>query len=186
MSVIEEIYDLLEDFEMYFSLEDMEILKNLLMHHKPGLVLEVICDQLHDHRSQLNEQKIHKLRELCIKMNLPPESTWENLIFMDRVTNEPRRLFRSEDMGREFDETINAITDEVQDKLGSDQVELIREYLKYDEPELAVDTLFGNLLVEKIPVSRQSYEKIQWLLADLKSDKKSLYQGFVLKDLEGT
>ena len=145
----------------------------------------MICDQLHDHHSKLSEQKIQKLRKLCIKMNLPPESTWENLIFIDSVTNELRRLFRSEDMGQEFDEKVNAITDEVQDKLGSDQVELIREYLKYDEPELAIDTLFGNLLVEKIPVSRQSYEKIQWLLADLKSDKKNIYQGFVLKDLDG-
>jgi len=163
----------------------MDILENLLMHRKLSLALEVICDQLDNYHSYLSEHAIQKLRKLCTEMNLPPENTWEGLVFLDSITNEPRRLFRSEDMGREFDEMVNAITDEVQDELGSDCVKEIREYLKYDEPELALDVLFGSLIDEKIPISRPSFEKIQRILDGLISDEKDLYQGFVLKDLDG-
>jgi hypothetical protein len=186
MVSIEGIRELINDMRMYLSLEDMDILENLLMHRKLSLALEVICDQLYNYHSYLSEHEIQKLRKLCTEMNLPPENTWEGLVFLESLTNEPRRLFRSEDMGREFDETINAITDEVQDKLGPNRVEMVRDFLKHDEPELALDVLLGNLLDEKIPISRQSYEKIQKILAGLISVEKDLYQGFVLKDLEGT
>jgi hypothetical protein len=161
MSVIERVRDLELELKSFFKPDDLKVIENLLLHEKPDLALEVICDQLINYQSHISEAQVHELQTLTHEMNLEPEFTWQEVVFIDIKTKDLRKLFNENSKFVDMKLIIGSIVDDVEKYLKSEETKLIREFLGADEPDLAVDSLFGALEIQDVPFSKQTYKNLK-------------------------
>lgn len=138
--------------------EDEKFIQGLLKHGKIDLALEVLCDQLLDHRVYISERQGREIQELASERNLLPEYSWEFLVVYDQWTGAPKRLLREH--ADTFEVSIQAIIDEVKDCINSKTLSLIREFLESGEIVLCVETLFDCIVEKEIKLSRHSYDEL--------------------------
>jgi len=185
MSMIERVRDLALDMKAFFKSEDLKAIENLLLHEKPDLALEVICDQLVNYQSHISEAQVHELQTLTQEMDLAPESTWQEVIFIDTKTKDLQKLFNENSKFVDMNLIIGSVVDDVEKYLKSEETKLIREFLNADEPDLAVDTLFGVLETQDVFISKQTYKNLKRIATSFGLGEKYC-EKFAVKDGEVT
>jgi hypothetical protein len=162
------------------SQDDMDLVFELLAHNELGLAIELICDKLAEYNSILPESLGLKLQFVATQLMLDPLKTWEGLIIEENHSHQLRRMYRE---GADLNSYIETIFHGVCDKLNSDSIRRIREFLDYDELDLAIDSLCYGLISGKIEISKIVLNRIRTVLLDLGRDPDE-WKGFVIKEKE--
>ena len=185
MSITERVRDLALDLKAFFKSEDLKAIENLLLHEKPDLALEALCDQLTNYHSHIPEKQFREIQNLTQEMNLEPEFTWQGLIFIDAETKTLNRLFNENSKYVNIALVIGSVVDDIEQYLKSQETALIREFLSANEPELAVDNLFGVLEERTILFSKQTYEKLKKVARHFRLGEKYC-ERFAIRDGDAT
>jgi hypothetical protein len=168
INLVEEFQNMLNEFEKkeYVRREDFSLVGDFLRHDEPQVGLEVLCDILRDYQVCLREADVKKIQCLAKTMNLEPYSTWELLTVFDEKTQQPKAVLQDENFWQGIEEGLLSIVEDSNSKLLPRDAESVREYVDAGEYVLALEDLVSCYTVEKLKISRKSFETLVRLLAD--------------------
>ena len=151
---------------------DVRLIKHLLHHDEPSLMIELVCDLFLKDRVFLRPEIARAIQEIVSELKIDPNRSWENLVVIDEKTHEPFRIYTGKDT-LEKRRDIESIYLEVRDKFKPEHAKHVMEFIDVGEYELALEGLWRYLYDEKIVISRDLMAKIRIALSDNELDPET-------------
>jgi hypothetical protein len=159
----EKVIALIQNLNEYLTQDDVESIEKFLQYGESKLAFEILCDILVESRPTLHAADVQKIKALATEMSVTPSSSWEFLLVLDEITQEPKYVLEEE--GVELCKIICAsllyILSELQSQLTRENFKNIENDLVAGEDEIAADELIARLIDDKLKISRQAFLKFK-------------------------
>jgi hypothetical protein len=158
------IRSIIQKIDIILPSGDLSLFHEFLAKGEPQLAIEYLCDRLFEHEIVISQELGKMLIVLAGKMGMSAYRTWRGIWVESSVPGE--RQFLNLEFP-DLQKPVLEIFEKIRDRMPSDAVTLIHEFLDHWEVTLAIDELCQVLVQHNISISQQDKETLQSIWLDL-------------------